>query len=64
MFFWEALGPGIHVDVTLKRTTHMATVLPDGSGLPQQADASHHTTKTAREWLKERNKPDSKLPRS
>ena len=50
MFCWETLGPGIHVDVTLTRTTYlnivadqvhpfMATVFPDGSGLFQQDNA-------------------------
>ena len=50
MFCWETLGPGIHVDVTLTRTTYlnivadqvhpfMAMVFPDGSGLFQQDNA-------------------------
>ena len=50
MFFWETLGPAIHVDVPLTRTTYlsivadhvlpfMETVFPDGSGLFQQDNA-------------------------
>lgn len=50
MFCWETLDPGIHVDVTLTRTTwlkivadhirlFMALVFPDSSGLFQQDNA-------------------------
>lgn len=48
--FWESLGPGIHVGVTLASTTYlkivtgcvhpfMAVVLPDDSGLFKQGNA-------------------------
>ncbi|KAK3513688.1 hypothetical protein QTP70_028775 [Hemibagrus guttatus] len=50
MFCWETLGPAIHVDFTLARTTYlsiaadhvhpfMETVFPDGCGLFQQDNA-------------------------
>ena len=64
MFCWETLGPAIHVDVTLTRTTYqsivadhvhpfMETVFPGGCGLFQQDNASCHKAKMA-----------SKFPRS
>ena len=67
MFCWETLGPGIHVDVTLTRTTYlnivadqvhpfMATVFPDGSGLFQQDNAPCHTAKIVQEWFEEHDK--------
>ena len=50
VFCWETLGPAIHVDVTLTRTTYisivayhvhpfMEMVFPDGCGLFQQDNA-------------------------
>ena len=46
MFCWENLGPGIHVEVTLTRTTYlsivadlfMEMVFPGGCGLFQQEE--------------------------
>ena len=63
MFCWETLGPAIHVDVTLTRTTYlsivadhvhpfMETVFPDGCGLFQQDNAPCHKTKWFRNGLR------------
>jgi len=59
-FCWETLGPAIHVDVTLTRTTYltivadqvhpfMETAFPNGSGLFQQDNAACHTAKMVQE---------------
>ncbi|KAF7659717.1 hypothetical protein LDENG_00294150 [Lucifuga dentata] len=64
MFCWETLCPGIHVDVTLTRTTYlniaaeqahpfMAVVFPDGSGLFQQDNTPCHTAEIVQEWFEE-----------
>uniref|UniRef100_A0A3Q3JTD4 Transposase Tc1-like domain-containing protein n=1 Tax=Monopterus albus TaxID=43700 RepID=A0A3Q3JTD4_MONAL len=64
MFCWETLGPVIHVDITLTRTTYlnivadqvhpfMAKVFPDGSGFFQQDDAPCYTAKSVQEWFEE-----------
>ncbi|MCI4380731.1 hypothetical protein PGIGA_G00243310 [Pangasianodon gigas] len=61
MFCWETLGPGIHVDVTLRHTNYlnivagqvkpfMATVFPNGSGIFQQDNAPCHTAEIVQEW--------------
>ncbi|MCJ8732198.1 hypothetical protein PDJAM_G00208470 [Pangasius djambal] len=61
------MGPGIHVDVILTRTTYlnivadqvhpfMATVFPNGSGLFQQDNATCHTAKLDQEWFEEYGK--------
>ncbi|KAK3564923.1 hypothetical protein QTP86_031044 [Hemibagrus guttatus] len=66
MFCWETLGPAIHVDVTLTRTTYlsivtdhvhplMETVFPDGCGLFQQDNAPCHKVKMVQEWFDEHN---------
>ncbi|MCI4382560.1 hypothetical protein PGIGA_G00016250 [Pangasianodon gigas] len=64
MFCWETLSQGIHVDVTLTRTTYlniiadpfMATVFPNGSSLFQQDNVPCHTAKIVQEWFEERDK--------
>ncbi|KAK3539724.1 hypothetical protein QTP70_012747 [Hemibagrus guttatus] len=66
MFCWETLGPAIHVDVTLTRTTYlsivtdhvhlfMEAVFPDGCGLFQQDNAPCHKAKMLQEWFDEHN---------
>ncbi|KAK3570978.1 hypothetical protein QTP86_031835, partial [Hemibagrus guttatus] len=66
MFCWETLGPAIHVDVPLTRTTYlsnvadhvhpfMETVFPDGCGLFQQDNAPCHEAKMVQEWFDEHN---------
>ena len=66
MFCWETLGPAIHVDVTLTRTTYlsivadhvhpfMETVFPGGCGLFQQDNAPCHKAKMVQEWFEEHN---------
>ncbi|KAK3535233.1 hypothetical protein QTP70_005025 [Hemibagrus guttatus] len=66
MFCWETLGPAIHVDVTLTRSTYlsivaehlnpfMETVFPDGCGLFQQDNAPCHKAKMVQEWFDEHN---------
>ena len=66
MICWEVLGPAIHVDVTLTRTTYlnivadhihpfMEMVFPDVCGLFQQDNALCHKAKMAQEWFKEHN---------
>lgn len=53
------------MDTTLTQTpqlnivtdrAHPASILPEGSSLPQQDNASSHTAKTTQEWLKEHDK--------
>ncbi|KAJ7326848.1 hypothetical protein JRQ81_016607 [Phrynocephalus forsythii] len=62
MFWWETLGPGIHADVNLTRSTYediAANNLPpfkemvflDGSGLFQQDNEPCLTAKVVQEWL-------------
>ncbi|KAK3511397.1 hypothetical protein QTP70_007233 [Hemibagrus guttatus] len=64
MFCRETLGPAVHVDVTLTRTTYlstvtvyvhpfMETVFPDGCGLFQQDNAPCHKAKMVQEWFDE-----------
>uniref|UniRef100_A0AAY5KFW1 Tc1-like transposase DDE domain-containing protein n=1 Tax=Esox lucius TaxID=8010 RepID=A0AAY5KFW1_ESOLU len=64
MFCGETLGPAIHVDVTLTRTTYlsivadhvhpfMATVFRHGIGLFQQDNAPGHEAKMVQEWFGE-----------
>ena len=59
MFWWVTSGPGIHVDVTIIRTTSinivtdhvhppMQTVFPDGF---QQDNVLCHKTKIVEEWF-------------
>ena len=66
MFCWETLGPAIHVDVTLTRTTYLSivadhvhsfieTVFPGGCGLFQQDNAPCHKAKMVQEWFEEHN---------
>ncbi|KAK3556264.1 hypothetical protein QTP70_007073 [Hemibagrus guttatus] len=66
MFCWETLGPAIHVDVTLTRTTYisivadhvhpfMDTVFPECCDLFQQDNAPYHKAKVAQEWFDEHN---------
>ena len=60
MFCWETLGPAIHADVILTRTTYlsivadhvhpfMEKVFPDGCGLFQQDNAPYHKAKMIQE---------------
>ncbi|KAK3533885.1 hypothetical protein QTP70_033007 [Hemibagrus guttatus] len=64
MFCWETLGPAIHGDVTLTRSTYlsivtdhvhpfMETVFPDGCGLFQQDNAPCHKAEMVQEWFDE-----------
>lgn len=70
---------GIHVDVSLTRTTYLnivsvqvhpfiATVFFNGSGLFQWVNAPCHTAKTVQEWFEERDRKfkvlASSFPRS
>ncbi|KAK3561744.1 hypothetical protein QTP86_012991 [Hemibagrus guttatus] len=62
MFCWETLGPAVHVDVTLTRSTYlsivadhvhpfMETLFPDGCGLFQQDKKAE----MVQEWFDEHN---------
>uniref|UniRef100_A0AAY5KZE1 Tc1-like transposase DDE domain-containing protein n=1 Tax=Esox lucius TaxID=8010 RepID=A0AAY5KZE1_ESOLU len=66
MFCWETLGPAIHVDVTLTRTTYLsivvdhvhpfkATIFPVGIGLFKQDNEPCHKAKMVQEWFDEHN---------
>ncbi|KAK3519768.1 hypothetical protein QTP70_003892 [Hemibagrus guttatus] len=66
MFCWETLGPAIHVDVTLTRSTYlsivadhvhpfMETLFPDGCGLFQQDNALCHKAEMVQEWFDDHN---------
>ncbi|KAK3549732.1 hypothetical protein QTP86_007743 [Hemibagrus guttatus] len=66
MFCWETLGPAIHVDASLTRTTYlsiaadhvhpfMETLFPDGCGLFQQDNAPCHKANMVQEWFDEHN---------
>ncbi|KAK3540543.1 hypothetical protein QTP70_034300 [Hemibagrus guttatus] len=66
VFCWETLGPAIHVDVTLTRTTYlsivadhvypfMETVFPDGCGPFQKDNVPCQKTKMFQEWFDEHN---------
>lgn len=73
IFCWETLGPCIHVDVTLPRTTYlnsvadqvhnfMAMVFPDGRGHFQQDNAPCHSATIGQEWFEEHDKELQVLP--
>ena len=60
------MGPAIHVDVTLTRTTYLSIVADhvhpfmemvflDGCGLFQQVNAPCHKAKKVQEWFEEHN---------
>ncbi|KAK3535325.1 hypothetical protein QTP70_007940 [Hemibagrus guttatus] len=66
VFCWETLGPAIHVDVTLTRSTYlsiaadhvhpfMETLFPDGCGLFQQDNAPCHKAEMVQEWFDDHN---------
>ncbi|KAK3544669.1 hypothetical protein QTP86_026149, partial [Hemibagrus guttatus] len=65
-FCWENLGPAIHVDVTLTRTTYLSNVadyvhpfkemvFPDGCGLFQQDNVPCYKAQMVLEWFDEHN---------
>ncbi len=75
MFCWETLGPGIHVDVTLTRTTYlnivadqvhpfMTMVFPDGSSVFQQNNAPCHMAEIVQKWFEEHDKEFKLLTRT
>ncbi|KAK3523811.1 hypothetical protein QTP70_010172 [Hemibagrus guttatus] len=66
MFCWETLGPAVHVDVTVTRSTYlsiaadhvhsfMETLFPDGCGLFQQDNAPCHKAEMVQEWFDDHN---------
>ncbi|KAK3560711.1 hypothetical protein QTP86_014737, partial [Hemibagrus guttatus] len=66
MFCWETLGPAVHVDVTVTRSTYlsivadhvhpfMETLFPDGCVLFQQDNAPCHKAEMVQEWFDEHN---------
>ncbi|KAK3519048.1 hypothetical protein QTP70_016372 [Hemibagrus guttatus] len=66
MFCWETLGPAVHVDVTLTRSTYlsivadhvhsfMETLFPDGCVLYQQDNAPCHKAEMVQEWFDDHN---------
>ncbi|KAK3560338.1 hypothetical protein QTP86_006422 [Hemibagrus guttatus] len=66
MFCWETLGPAVHVDVTLTRSTYlsivadhvhpfMETLFPDGCVLFQQDNAPCHKAEMVQEWFDDHN---------
>ncbi|KAK3525149.1 hypothetical protein QTP86_019533, partial [Hemibagrus guttatus] len=66
MFCWEILGPAVHVDVTVTRSTDlsiaadhvhlfMETLFPDGCGLFQQDNVACHKSKLVQEWFDDHN---------
>ncbi|KAK3538082.1 hypothetical protein QTP70_028642 [Hemibagrus guttatus] len=66
MFCWETLGPAVHVDVILTRSTYlsiaadhvhpfMETLFPDGCGLFQQDNALCHKAEMVQEWFDDHN---------
>ncbi len=75
MFCKETLGPAIHVNVTLTRTTYlsiiadhghpfMETVFSGGCGLFQQDNVPCNKAKMVQEWFQEHNNEFSKFPRT
>ncbi|KAK3530022.1 hypothetical protein QTP86_009926 [Hemibagrus guttatus] len=66
MFCWETLGPAVHVDVTVTRSTYlsivadrvhpfMETLFPDGCGLFQQDNAPCYKAEMVQEWFDDHN---------
>ncbi|KAK3513336.1 hypothetical protein QTP70_012369 [Hemibagrus guttatus] len=66
MFYWETLGPAVHVDVNVTRSTYlsivadhvhpfMETLFPDGCGLFQQDNAPCHKAEMLQEWFDDHN---------
>ncbi|KAK3532871.1 hypothetical protein QTP70_001156 [Hemibagrus guttatus] len=66
MFCWETLGPTVHVDVTVTRSTYlsiaadhvhpfMETLFPDGCGLFQQDNAPCHKAEMVQEGFDDHN---------
>ena len=66
MFYWETLGPAVHLDVTYTPTTYlsivtdhvhllMEMVFPVGRGSFKQDNAMCHKAKMAQERFEERN---------
>ncbi|KAK3572207.1 hypothetical protein QTP86_026064 [Hemibagrus guttatus] len=66
MFCWETLGPAVHVDVIVTRSTYlsivadhvhpfMETLFPDGCGLFQQDNAPCHKAEMVQEWFDDHN---------
>ena len=64
VFCWDTLGPDIHLDVTLTRTTCLNIaadhihpfkdmVFHDGSHIFQQDNVSCHKAKIVQEWFEE-----------
>ncbi|KAF3698668.1 Transposable element Tc1 transposase [Channa argus] len=73
IFCWETIGPCIHVDTTLPRTTYLNTVadqvhtfmaklFPDGSGLFQQDNVPCQKAKIGQEFFEEHENEFKPLP--
>ncbi|KAK3519542.1 hypothetical protein QTP70_035066, partial [Hemibagrus guttatus] len=72
MFCWETLGPAVHVDVTVTRSTYlsivtdhvhpfMETLFPDGRVLFQQDNAPCHKAEMVQEWFDDHNNQSGEL---